>query len=644
MLDFFRNHQRLMMALLILIVVPGLGIVGIQGFSSFFDENANVASVNGHKIPRADFDNAMRQQVDRARQMLGAQFDPKMFDTPAMRASLVDSLVQQRVLADETQRLHLTASDAAVRRALLADPVISSLRKPDGTIDVDRYKQLLAMQGMTPEQYDERVRYGLATDQIPASIQSTSFTSKALAESMTDIAEQRRDVQGLAFRAADYTAKVQPSDAQLQSYYDAHRADFATPETATIQYLVLSPTTLSAAIKPTDADLKKFYDDNIARFKTQAQVRASHILITAPKDASAADKAKAKQQAEAILAQVKAHPDQFAQFAQKDSQDPGSASKGGDLGYFGRGMIAGGQAFDDAAFALKKGEISDVVQTDFGYHIIQATDVKPAATQPFDEVKDEITREYVAQQAAKSLADDADGFTSLVYEKSKTLQPAADKYNLQIQTAAVSPKPNPKLPPDNPLNNAKFLSAIFASDSANARNNTQAVDVGNNTLIAGRVTDYKPSTVPPLASIKDQVRQKVVAEQAAQAAVKEGEAKLTELQKSKATTGFSSVSIVSRNDAQGIPPAALSAIFKVDSSKLPAYVGVDLGSDGYAIYRVNGVEKAAPVAADRLAGAEQQIAQVYAQADMESYLDALKARSSVKITMPMNSGGDQPTQ
>jgi len=430
----------------------------------------------------------------------------------------------------------------------------------------------------------------------------------------------------------------------LQSYYDAHRADFATPETATIQYLVLSPTTLSAAIKPTDADLKKFYDDNIARFKTQAQVRASHILITAPKDASAADKAKAKQQAEAILAQVKAHPDQFAQFAQKDSQDPGSASKGGDLGYFGRGMIAGGQAFDDAAFALKKGEISDVVQTDFGYHIIQATDVKPAATQPFDEVKDEITREYVAQQAAKSLADDADGFTSLVYEKSKTLQPAADKYNLQIQTAAVSPKPNPKLPPDNPLNNAKFLSAIFASDSANARNNTQAVDVGNNTLIAGRVTDYKPSTVPPLASIKDLVRQKVVAEQAAQAAVKEGEAKLTELQKSKATTGFSSVSIVSRNDAQGIPPAALSAIFKVDSSKLPTYVGVDLGSDGYAIYRVNGVEKAAPVAADRLAGAEQQIAQVYAQADMESYLDALKARSSVKITMPMNSGGDQPTQ
>jgi peptidyl-prolyl cis-trans isomerase D len=632
MLDFFRNHQRLMMALLILIVVPGLGIVGIQGFSSFFDENANVASVNGHKITRVEYDGAMRQQVDRARQMLGAQFDPKMFETPEMRASLIDSLVQQRVLSDETQRLHLTASDAAVRRALLADPTIASLRKPDGSIDVDQYKQLLAMQGMTPEQYDERVRYGLASDQIPSSIQSTAFTSKTLAQTLTEIAEQRRDVQGLAFRTVDYTAKIQPTDAQVKSYYDAHSAEFATPESATIQYLVMSPATLSAAVKPSDADLKKYYDDNIARFKTQAQVRVSHILITAPKDASAADKAKAKQQAETLLAQVKAHPDQFAEIAQKNSQDPGSAAKGGDLGYFSRGMIAGGQAFDDAAFGLKKGEISGIVQTDFGYHIIEATDVKPSVTQPFDEVKDAITKEVVAQQAAKSLADDAEGFTSTVYEQSKSLQPAADKYKLQIQTATVGSKPDPKLPPDSPLNNTKFLAAVFAPDAVKQHNNTQAIDIGNSTLIAGRVTDYKAAAVPALDTIKDAVRTKVVAEEAAEAARKEGAAKLTELQKSNSTAGFSSVSKVSRNDAQGLPPAALAAIFKADSSKLPAYVGVDLGTDGYAIYRVNGIEKPDPVTADRLAGAQQQVAQVYAQAEMESYLDSLKARSKVKVT------------
>lgn len=632
MLDFFRNHQRLMMALLILIIVPGLGMVGIQGFSNYFDESSYVASVNGHKITRAEFDSAFRQQVDRARSMLGAQFDAKMFDTPETRAAMVDSLVQQRAMADETQRLHLTASDDAVRRALMTDPVISSLKKPDGSIDLDRYKQLLAMQGMTPEQYDERMRYTLATEQIPGSIQGSSFTSKSLAQSLTELAEQKRSVQGLSLRTADYAAKIQPTDAQLTAFYEAHRNEFATPETATIQYLVLSPSTIAAASKPSDADLKKYYDDNIQRYRTEAEVRASHILVNAPKDASAADKAKAKQKAEELLAQVKAHPDQFAQIAQKNSEDPGSANKGGDLGYFARGQIAGGKAFDDAAFGLKKGEVSNIVESDFGYHIIEATDVKPSITKPFDEVKDALAKDYTAQQGTKGFADAAQGFTDLVYEKAKSLQPAADKYKLAIQTATVGPKPNPQLPQDNPLNNPNLLAAIFAPDSVKDRNNTQAIDVGNNTLIAARVTDYKASSVPAFDVVKDEVRKKVVADLAAAMAKKEGEAKLAELQKSKSADGFTSPVTVSRNDAQGLPPAALSAIFKADASKLPAYVGVDLGADGYAIYRVNGIDKATPVAADRLAGAQQQVAQVYAQAEMEAYLSSLKARSKVKLS------------
>ncbi|QYD70660.1 SurA N-terminal domain-containing protein [Paraburkholderia edwinii] len=631
MLDFFRNHQRLMMFMLVLVILPGLGFVGIQGFRGFFDESANVASVNGHKITRAEYDNSMRMQLDRARQMLGNQFDMKAFDTPERRKDMLDGLIQQRVLADETQRLHLTVSDDALRRALMNDPVIASLKKPDGSIDLDRYKQLLAMQGMTPDQYQEQVRYGMAMQQLPASIQSTAFVPKALAQRLTELAEQQREVQGLAFRAQDYASKVQPTDAQLQAFYDAHKSEFQTPATATIEYVVMSPGTLAAATQPTDADLKKYYEDNIAHYRTEGEVRASHILITAPKDASAADKDKAKQKAEQILAEVKAHPDQFAAIAQKESQDPGSASKGGDLGYFTRGMIAGGKAFDDAVFGLKKDEVSNIVQTDFGYHIIKVTDVKPAVTKPFDDVKQAIQKDVQAQQAAKTFSDDSEGFTSIVYEQAKSLKPAADKYKLQVQTATVTDHPNPALPPDSPLNNPKFLAAVFASDSVKDRNNTQAIDVGNNTLISAHVTDFKPAEVPALDKIKDVVRQKVIAQQSAALAQKDGEAKLADLQKSKSTAGFSSALKVSRNDPQGVPPAALSAIYKVDSQKLPAYVGVDLGSDGYAIYRVNSIVPPAAVDPQHLAGAQQQIAQVDAQAQMQAYLDSLRARSKVKM-------------
>ncbi|WP_322043515.1 SurA N-terminal domain-containing protein [Paraburkholderia sp. J67] len=641
MLDFFRNHKRLMMFMLLLVIVPGLGFVGIQGFRGFFDESANVASVNGHKITRVDYDGAARQQMDQARQMMGAQFDASLFDTPQHRQDILDGLIQQRVLADEVQRLHLTASDDAVRRTLLADPIISSLKNPDGSIDLDKYKQLLAMQGMTPEQYDERVRYSMAMQQLPAALVNSAFTPKALAQQLTGLSEQQREVQGLAFHASDYAPKVQPTDAQMQAYYDAHKNEFATPATAQIQYLVLSAATVAATVNPSDADLKKYYDDNIAHYKSQEEVRASHILITVAKDASAADRAAAKQKAEQILADVKAHPDQFAQLAQKDSQDPGSAAKGGDLGYFGPGMIAGGQAFDDAVFKLKKDEISDVIQSDFGYHIVKVTDIKPSVTKPFDDVKGQILNDVKTQQAAKLLADTTEGFTSTVYEQAKSLQPAADKYKLSLQTATVTPKPNAALPADSPLNNKKFLDAVFASDSVNQHNNTQAIDVGNGTLISAHVTSFQPAAVPAFATIKDAVRQKVVAQQAAEMALKDGEAKLADLQKSKSTDGFSSALKVSRSDAQGLPPSALSAVFKADAQKLPAYVGVDLGNDGYAIYRVNSVTNGPAAEGQRLAAAQQQLAGVSGQSQTQAYLDALRERSKVKFYGSLGASNQQ---
>ncbi|HWX11836.1 MAG TPA: peptidyl-prolyl cis-trans isomerase, partial [Trinickia sp.] len=455
---------------------------------------------------------------------------------------------------------------------------------------------------------------------------------KSLAEHLAMLAEQQRAVQPLVLHPADYASKVQPTDAQLAAYYDAHRADFAIPQSATIQYLVFSPATLAASIAPTDADSNKYYTDNIARYTTPREIRVSQILISAPQSASPADDAKAKAKAQAVLAEVKAHPEQFAQIAQNESQDPGSASKGGDLGWSTGGVITGDKGFDSAALALKsKNALSDVVRSTFGYHVIMLTDEKPSVVKPYASVKDQIEKALKAQQAAKAFGDGSDGFTSAVYEQAKSLQPAADKYKLMIQTVTVTDKPNPALPPDSPLNNPKFLAAVFANDSVQARNNTQAIDVGNNTLISARVTDYKPAATPALASIKDALRKRYVAEQAGELARKDGAAKLAELQKSKSTAAFGPELKVLRTDTQGVPPAALSVIFKADASKLPAYVGVDLGDAGYGIYRVNAVLPSAPIDPARLTAAQQQIAQISAQEEMGAYVAALRARSKVKL-------------
>ncbi|MEX3612448.1 MAG: SurA N-terminal domain-containing protein [Burkholderia sp.] len=632
MLDFFRNHQRLMMFLLLLIVLPGLGFVGVQGFRDFFDDSANVASVDGHKITRAEFYGAYRQQIDQARQALGANFDAKQFDTPERRQQLLDGIIEQRALTDEVRRLHLQASDNAVREALMSNPIIASLRKPDGSIDAERYTQLLAMQGMTPDQYQESVRYQLSRSQLPNNLINSAFTPKSVAERLTTLAQQQREIQAIVLKPVDYADKVQPTDAQLFAYYDAHKQSFATPETATIQYLVFSPAATAANAQPSDADLHKFYEDNTARFRTEAQVRVSHIFIAAARDASASDKAAAKAKADQLLAEVTAHPDQFAQIAEKNSQDAPSAAKGGDLDYVTRGSTAGGPAFDDAAFALKAGEISKVVESDFGYHILKATDVKPAVVKPFDEVKDSVATELKQQFAAKAFSDNSEGFSSLVYEKAKSLQPAADKYKLAIQTATVTPQPNPALPPDSPLNNPKFLAAAFAPDSVKNGNNTQAIVVGKSTLIAAHVTADKPATAPALDAIKDVVRQKYIADESAKLAKQEGAAKLAALQKSKSTDGFLPAEKVSRTQTLDLSPDAIASVYKADAKSLPAYVGVDLGANGgYAIFRVNAIVPPAPVDPQLLTAAQQQLAQVYAQSESEAYMKALRNRAKVKM-------------
>jgi peptidyl-prolyl cis-trans isomerase D len=640
MLDFIRNHKRLMQVFLALFILPGLGLVGIQGFRGFFDNSGNVASVNGRKITLQEFDGAQREQLDRMRQMLGASYDPKMFDTSAMKTSLLDSLIQQRVTTDETQREHLTASDGAVQQALLNIPAIAQLKAPDGRIDTDAYVKLLASQGMTPEQLDARIRFELANSQITDSIQKSAFTPASLATHLTALSEQTRQVQGLAFHPISYQQKAQPTDDQLKQYYDAHKADFQTPETAQVDYLVLNGDALSATVQPSDADAKKYYDDNVAHYKTDDQVRASHILITVAKNASDADRAKAKAKAEQVLAEVRAHPEQFAALAKQDSQDPGSADKGGDLGWFSRGMMV--KPFEDAAFSQKPNQISDLVQSDFGYHIIKVTDSKPAQTKSFDDVKASILTTLKAQQAAKLYTDNAEPFTNTVYEQASSLKPAADKFHLTIKAATVTRTPNPALAPTDPLNNPKFLAAIFADDSLVKKHNTPAIDLGDNTLASAHVTQYSPAASPAFDKVKDQVREKVVAEQTAELAKQDGAAKLADFQKSKSADGFGTAVNVSRNDAQGLPPSAVDAIFKLDATKLPAYIGVDLGKDGYAIYRLNAVATPPTADAQRLAAAQQQLSQMLGQADVQSYLAALRARSDVKTyKLPSDSSDSQ---
>lgn len=628
MFEFIRTHQRLMQFVLLLFIFPSFAFFGLQSYSRFREHENVVAKVAGQPITQQEWEVAQRRQMDRLRQMFGPQFDPKVFDTPEARQGLLDNLIAQRVIAAEAARKHLSVSDQALQQTILSIP---GLLGADGKFDAERYKSLLAMQGMTPAMYEAGLRHDLAMQQVGEAIQSTALAPKTVAERLSDINDQQREVQELAFKPTDYVAQVKVTDEMLKAYYDKHISQFEVPEQVKAEYVVLDVDALAAQIPVSDADAKSYYDQNIRQYTVGEQRRARHILIKAGKNASNAEQAAAKAKAEKVLAQVRKNPGDFAKLANEYSQDPSSAEHGGDLGFFGTGMMV--KPFEDAAFKLKKGEISDLVKTDYGYHIIQVTDIKPAEVKPFDEVKEEVVSDIRKQQAAKKFSDTAESFSNTVYEQADSLKPAADKFHLKLETiAGLTRTPNPALPQNAPFNEPKFLKAIFSDDAIKNKHNTDAVEVAPNTLIAGHVLEYKPVTKRPFDEVKDAVRESVIQNEAAELAKKAGAAKLAALKAGSAdASAFGGTKTVSRANPQGVSGPAFNAVITADISKLPAYVGVDLNGQGYAVYRINKVSQPAVKDAARRQGEQQQIAGILGQEDMQAYLDALKKKDKVEI-------------
>jgi len=632
MLDFVRNNRRLMLLLLLVLVFPSFVFFGVESYSRFMDSSHDAAKVDGRAITVQEVDNVVRDQSERMRQMLGNNYDPRMFEGAAARQSVLDQLILQRVISDVTAKKYLTASNEQVRQAIQSIPAVAQLRTADDKFDEKAYVQLLAAQGMTPDQLDSRIRFELASQQLGAAVGTTAFVPKSLLDRLIAIRDQQRDVQALTIKPADFTSKVSPDAAALKAYYESHLAAYTTPEQAKVEYVVLSGDALAASQQVSPEELKSYYDSNIQRFRVDEQRRASHILITSPKDAKPADRQAAKEKAQKLLDEVRKHPETFADVAKKNSQDPGSAEKGGDLGFMGRGALV--KPFEDAMYALKENQISDLVETDYGYHIIKLTGIKPAQTQPLEAVRAELEGELKKQLAGKKYAEQADAFGNMVYEQSDSLKPAADKFKLTIQTADdVTRQPNPALK-DSPLNNEKALKALFSDDAIKSKRNIEAVQVGPTTLVSARIVDYRPAAARKFEDVEAQVRQAYIAQQAAELARKDGEARLETLKKSGAAEGFGPVMTVSRTKADGVSPKALEAIMRADASKVPSLVGVDLGADGYAIYRITKVGTPAPSNPGQRDADAQQLSQLAGQTGLAAFYDALKAQAKVKILHP----------
>jgi peptidyl-prolyl cis-trans isomerase D len=625
MFDFIRKHTKVGMFIIVLLIIPSFVFFGIQGYTnSNGGANATVATVAGYKLTQAEWDQAHRTQIERVqRQMPGV--DVKLFDTPAMKRQSLDALVRERVITAAVNELNLFTTDERLQRQFVSDPQLAFLRNPDGSVN----KDALAAQGMSSEMFAQRLREDLSKRQVLAGLGNAAIAPASAASAALDAMFQQREIQIQRFDAKDYVAKVSPTDADIDAYYKdpAHLAEFQAPEQATVEYVMLDIDGLKKGVTVAEEDLRKYYAQNEQRYTTPEERRASHILVKSEKGAPAEERAKAKAKAEDLLAQVNAKSAPFADLARKNSDDPGSAAKGGDLDFFGRGAMV--KPFEDAVFALKPGETSGVVESDFGYHIIQLTSVRGGAKRTFDEVRAELAEENRRQLAQAKFSEQAVAFSNLVEDQSDSLKPAADKFKLEVRTAkGVQRTPTPSQ--TGPLAHPKFLEALFGNEAVRNKRNTLAIDIGGNQLVSGRVVEYTPARQLPLADVTAKVREKVVAQQAAALARKDGEARLTALQKAPETAMPGTSLIVSRAQTKDAPAPVVDAVLKAPAAALPAFVGVSLPDQGYAVAKLIKVLGRDPAAADPARG-NAQYGQAWADAESQAYYQALKARYKVEI-------------
>jgi len=629
MFEFIRNHQRLMQFVLLLLILPSFVLVGVSQYEKR-GSNDGVASVDGRTITQQEWEAAQRRQIDQARAMMGPRFDQKLFETPEAKQEVLDGLVAERAISAEVARSHLAVGNASLAKAILEQ---TGLRKPDGSFDLDAYKAFLTSQGLTAQAFEQRIGYQMAVQQLAESVQASAFAPRSVAGRLSDINDQQREVQELLFPIASYASQAKVSDDMIKAYYDKNATLFQVPEQIKAEYVVFNADAVEKQVTVSDAEVADAYNKNKARFATPEKRSASHILITVPKDAKPADDAAAKAKAQAILAEVQKNPSEFAKIAKAQSQDPGSAELGGDLGVVEKGVFD--KPVEDAIYQLKDGEVSGLVRSSFGYHIVKVTKVVPSTQKTLEEAKPEIVADLKKTKLSNKYSELAEIFSNTVYEQSDSLKPVADKLGLAIQTAdGLTRTPNPALG-NSPVNNDKFLKAIFSQDAIANKRNTEAVEVAPSTLVAGRVVEFKPATKRPLAEVADQIRQRVTQEEELRLARQAGEAKLAALKASGDATGFGDVKVLSRTMTTdpGINHAAALAVLKADVSKLPAYIGVELPGQGYGIYRIGKVTMPAKPDQDRRKQEADSIARAIGNAETYGYIEALKKKAKAKLNV-----------
>ncbi len=640
MFDFIRTHQRLMQLVLLVLIVPSFALIGVGSYSTYVSGDADLVKVGDTAVTQQEFDQARRNQLQQMQQMSRGGFDPAVLDTEAARKQLLESLVDHRVVLNTAVKERFSVSDTVLRETIASMPEL----QVNGQFSAERYNEVLNSVGLNSRDFEQGRRSELALQRVLGPISMTASVPASVVQSIEKTLTAERTVRLRAFEAKEYENSVSISDADIQAWYDQNKKQLELPDQVSADYLLLNE---AAAMQDLPAvsteDMQKYFDQNKARYVLPARVQLSHILVNVAPGASDAQRQQASKKAHELAAKVAADKTKFAEIAKAESEDAGTAKDGGKLGWITKGSWPA--ALESAVFALKKGDVSQVIDGPGGYHIFKADDVQAEHGETFEQAKPKIESEIRRQLGSDRFADIASKLTGLVYDNQSSLQPAADALGLKVKTvdgiaqsrllsASETAGSNPAIDSADAalFDDIRVRNALFAPQSFTEKQNSGVIEISPDTMIVVRVNKITPAHVQPLDKVTAQIREQLVQERALAAAEKAGQEALATLQKSPLATvpeGFGTPLTISRVNTEGLNKPVLDAAFHAPTATLPAYEGVQ-GPQGYVIVRIEGAQ-AGKTGEALLASLPGELSQAWGRAEEQAVLKTMRVEAKVKV-------------
>ncbi|MBT81862.1 MAG: peptidylprolyl isomerase [Alteromonadaceae bacterium] len=626
MLERIREGSQGPWAMIIIgLVVLSFVFAGVGSYLNSSGETV-AATVNGEEIGLNELERAYQSQRSRMESQYGESVSALFADEGYMqqfRRGVLDSLIDEKLVEQKARELGLRVGDDQIRDTIRSMPEFQL----GGQFNNDRYLALLRQNGYQPSDFRDFLRTQLTREQLTRALGVSDFALPGEARRVFDLQAQTRDARYVVVDAAPFADEVEISDADIQGYYDANITSFDTEEKVSVAYVKLSVDDLKGDVTVSDDDVSAWYEENKDQYRDEEQRRVSHILIE-----TGDDEAAAKAKTEALLAEIKGGAD-FATVAEENSEDSFSAENGGDLDYITPGMMD--DAFDSAVFSLKNvGDVTDVVKTEFGFHIIKLTDLKPETIKPFSDVAGEIRENLITEKATDRFYELQSRMAEVAFEVPDTLDEVAAIANTSIETTPLFTRNDVPAEIDNP----QVVSDVFSPELIEEQVNSDLIELDARTVMVVRVNEHEAQRTKSLDEVKESITASLRSEKAQQAAQDWTEAQLAQLESgndiadslSARSLDWENVENVNRGDQQ-LPRNLLDTLFTLAPAEGKSRRVALLGSGDVALIELTAVH--APEAADdaTVSAIRQRLAQANSQSTYAAFVKALRDEADVTL-------------